>query len=230
MQLPDPLRQVQLRLHYTFADSSLLQRALTHRSHSASHYERLEFLGDSVLGLAVSDLLYQQLTHLPEGDLSRIRANLVKEDALYRLANTLQLADAILLGEGELRSGGKKRPSILADAVEAVIGAVYLDGGFAAAQKLVQRLLQDIDFANTMQSFDKDPKTALQEWLQGRKLSLPTYTVAATEGASHQQRFWVDCEVTSLGLKARGEGTNRRAAEKAAAQRALEAIKQKGSV
>jgi ribonuclease III len=227
MQRIDCLRNLQQRLQYHFTDLSLLQRALTHRSHSATHYERLEFLGDSVLNLAVSDLLYQRLSHLPEGDLSRIRANLVKEDSLHRLAENLRLSEVILLGEGELRSGGKNRPSILADTLEAILGAVYLDGGYVSAHAAVQRLLQGVEFHDQMQAFGKDPKTALQEWLQGRKMQLPVYTVAATQGAAHQQRFLVDCDIAALGFSARGEGVSRRAAEKAAAQTMLDMIKTK---
>lgn len=230
MQRSDHLQKLQQRLQYQFSNLSLLQRALTHRSHSASHYERLEFLGDSVLSLAVSDLLYQRLGSMPEGDLSRIRANLVKEDSLHRLAEKLQLSEVVLLGEGELRSGGKNRPSILADVLEAIIGAVYLDSGFAAAQALVQRLLHGVEFGSQMQAFGKDAKTELQEWLQGRKMALPLYTVAATEGAAHQQRFLVDCEIPALGFKERGEGISRRSAEKAAAQAMLATIKTKGSL
>jgi ribonuclease-3 len=230
MQSASPLHRLQQRLQYQFVSLSLLQRALTHRSYSSTHYERLEFLGDSVLSLAVSDWLYQRLGTLPEGDLSRIRANLVKEDALFQLAEKLQLSEVVLLGEGELRSGGKKRPSILADVLEAILGAVYLDGGFVAAQALVQRLLQGVELGDQTQIFNKDPKTALQEWLQARKMQLPAYTVAATQGAAHQQRFFVDCEITEWGLKERGEGVSRRSAEKEAAQAMLNAIKTKVSL
>jgi ribonuclease-3 len=136
----------------------------------------------------------------------------------------------VVLGEGELRSGGKNRPSILADVLEAIIGAVYLDSGFTAAQALVQRLFQGVEFGSQMQAFGKDAKTELQEWLQGRKMSLPSYTVVATQGAAHQQRFFVDCDIPALGLKERGEGISRRSAEKAAAQAMLSTIKTKGSL
>ncbi len=218
---------LQQRLQHTFTQHALLQRALTHRSFSAQHYERLEFLGDSVLNLAVSDLLYNRLGTLPEGDLSRIRANLVRQDTLHQLAEKLQLSAHIKLGEGELRSGGKNRPSILADVVEALIGAVYLDAGYAKAQALVLRLYEGVDINPQMQAMVKDAKTALQEWLQGRKMKVPVYTVVATQGAAHQQSFDVDCEISEWGLKERGTGISRRTAEQAAATLMLEKIKTK---
>jgi ribonuclease-3 len=174
------LAELQRRLQHEFANPSLLSQALTHRSFSADHYERLEFLGDSVLNLAVSDLLYTRLMSLPEGDLSRVRANLVKQDTLHQLAVGLGLPDIIKLGEGEFRSGGQKRPSILADALEAVIGAVYLDAGYAVAQALVQRLFKAVEINPQMEAIGKDPKTELQEWLQGRKMKLPSYSKVLT--------------------------------------------------
>lgn len=225
--MADTLQALQQRLQFTFTNPALLQRALTHRSFSANHYERLEFLGDSVLSLAVSDLLYTRLGTLPEGDLSRIRANLVKQDTLHQLAEKLQVSAHIKLGEGELRSGGKNRPSILADVVEAVIGAVYLDAGFTSAQALVLRLLEGVDINPQMQAIGKDAKTALQEWLQGRKMKVPVYAVVATQGAAHQQSFYVDCEIVELDLKERGTGISRRAAEQAAAALMLQKIKSK---
>ena len=174
--LPPALQALQQRLQHTFADPALLQRAITHRSFSAEHNERLEFLGDSVLNLAVSSLLYERLARLPEGDLSRVRANLVKQDTLHQLALGLQLPQVLRLGEGETKSGGKQRPSILADALEAVIGAVYLDAGFAPAQALVHRLFERIEINPQMQAASKDAKTALQEWLQARKMKPPNTT------------------------------------------------------
>ena len=221
----DGLLALQQRLQHEFADAGLLTRALTHRSFSADHNERLEFLGDSVLNLAVADLLYARLTELPEGDLSRVRANLVKQDTLHRLAVVLGLPDVLLLGEGEVRSGGQKRPSILADALEAVIGAVYLDAGFAAAQALVQRLFNAVEINPTMDAIGKDPKTELQEWLQGRKMKLPLYRVVGTLGVAHRQTFDVECEVTEFGLAERGIGGSRRAAEQAAAAAMLHTLK-----
>jgi ribonuclease III len=220
---------VQERLQHRFADPRLLVRALTHRSFSAEHNERLEFLGDSVLNLAVSALLYERLTALPEGDLTKIRATLVKQEPLHQLAIELGVPDALRLGEGEIRTGGRGRPSILADALEALIGAVYLDGGYPAAEALVRRLLDKVEINPVMAASAKDPKTELQEWLQGRKMKLPVYRVAATLGAAHKQTFDVECEVTEFGAAERGIGASRRAAEQAAAAAMLLRLKSKGS-
>lgn len=218
---------MQRRLQHEFSNAALLTQALTHRSFSADHYERLEFLGDSVLNLAVSDLLYIRLGNLPEGDLSRVRANLVKQETLHQLAVGLGLPDVMRLGEGEVRSGGQKRPSILADTLEAIIGAVYLDGGFAAAQALVQRLFKDVEINPGMEAIGKDAKTELQEWLQGRKMKLPLYKVVATIGAAHKQSFDVECEIPELRLAERGIGGSRRSGEQAAAAAMLLTIKAK---
>lgn len=220
---------LQLRLQHQFSDPSLLLRALTHRSFSADHYERLEFLGDSVLGLAISDLLYARLASLPEGDLSRVRANLVRQDTLHRLAVEIGVAEVLRLGEGEVRSGGQKRPSILADTLEALIGAVYLDAGYACAQALVQRLFNAVEFNPQMDAIGKDPKTELQEWLQGRKMKLPVYRVVGTIGAAHKQSFDVECEIPELSLSERGIGGSRRAAEQAAATAMLQTIKNRNT-
>ena len=219
--------ELQRRLQHEFSTPSLLARALTHRSFSSDHYERLEFLGDSVLNLAVSDLLYARLGSLPEGDLSRVRANLVKQDTLHQLAVGLGLPDVLKLGEGEVRSGGQKRPSILADTLEAVIGAVYLDAGFASAQALVHRLFDAVEINPQMEAIGKDPKTELQEWLQGRKMKLPVYKVVGTIGAAHKQSFDVECEIPELLLTERGIGGSRRAAEQAAAAAMLQTLKAK---
>ena len=227
--MADPIDALQQRLQHKFSNSALLSRALTHRSFSADHYERLEFLGDSVLGLAISDLLYSRLSSLPEGDLSRVRANLVRQDTLHHLAVDLGLPDLLRLGEGELRSGGHKRPSILADALEAIIGAVYLDAGFIAAQALVQRLFKGIEVNPKMDAMGKDAKTELQEWLQGRKMKLPAYRVVATLGAAHKQSFDVECEIPELRFSERGIGGSRRAAEQAAAAAMLQTIKNRMS-
>lgn len=216
---------LQARLQHRFSDPRLLTRALTHRSFSAEHNERLEFLGDSVLNLAVAAMLYGKLQALPEGDLSRVRANLVKQETLHQLALTLGLPDVLRLGEGEARSGGSRRPSILADALEAVIGAVHVDAGYAAAESLVLRLYQDVSVNPTMAATAKDPKTELQEWLQGRKMKLPVYRVAATLGAAHKQTFDVECEIAELGVVERGIGASRRAGEQAAAAAMLLALR-----
>ena len=218
-----------MRLQHTFSDARLLQLALTHRSFSADHNERLEFLGDSVLNLAVSHLLYTRLAQLPEGDLSRVRANLVKQDTLHQLALKLALSPLLRLGEGEARSGGPNRPSILADALEAVIGAVYLDAGYGAAQALVARLYDAVEINPRMDATAKDPKTALQEWLQGHKMKLPAYSVVGTLGAAHKQTFEVECEVVELSLRERGIGGSRRAGEQAAAAAMLIRLKAHGN-
>jgi ribonuclease-3 len=221
----DGLIALQRRLQHEFSNPSLLERALTHRSFCADHNERLEFLGDSVLNLAVADLLYERLSDLPEGDLSRVRANLVKQDTLHRLSVDLRLPEVIRLGEGEVRSGGQKRPSILADALEAVVGAVYLDGGFTAAKGLIQRLFHAVEINPTMEAIGKDPKTELQEWLQGRRMKLPSYRVVSTLGMAHKQTFDVECEIPEFNLVERGIGGSRRAGEQAAAAAMLQTLK-----
>ena len=221
----DGLVALQQRLQHDFATPQLLTQALTHRSFSIDHNERLEFLGDSVLNLSVAHWLYEKLNDQPEGDLSRVRANLVKQDTLHQLAKKLDLPAVMRLGEGEMRSGGQNRPSILADALEAIIGAVYLDGGYQDAQALVERLFAQVDIKPDMQAVGKDPKTELQEWLQGRKLALPKYTVVGTSGAAHRQQFEVSCEVTELRQTQQGSGASRRAAEQAAAAAMLQILK-----
>jgi ribonuclease-3 len=218
---------LQERLQHRFRDQGLLARALTHRSFSSEHNERLEFLGDSVLNLAISALLYESLGSLPEGDLTKVRASLVKQEPLHRIATELHLPDALQLGEGELRTGGRQRPSILADALEAVIGAVYLDAGFAAAEAVVRRLYKDVELKPTMAAAAKDPKTELQEWLQARKMKLPVYRVAGTLGAAHKQTFNVECEIPELCVTERGIGATRRAGEQAAAAALLLTLKSK---
>jgi len=219
------LQALQKRLQHEFADPRLLVQALTHRSFATDHNERVEFLGDSVLNLAVAGLLYERLSELPEGDLSRVRANLVKQDTLHKLAVDLGLPSLLRLGEGEAKSGGQKRPSILADALEALIGAVYLDAGFDTASALVRRLFQNVEINPQMQAIGKDPKTELQEWLQGRKMNLPIYRVVGTMGAAHKQTFDVECEITEYGRTERGIGGSRRAGEQAAAAAMLTFVK-----
>lgn len=219
-----PLSQLESRLRYEFRNAELLRQALTHRSHSATHNERLEFLGDSVLNCAVAALLFQRFGKLDEGDLSRVRANLVKQQSLYEIAQALNVSDGLRLGEGELRSGGFRRPSILADAFEAIIGAVFLDGGFEAAQGVIKRLYIPILDHIDPRTLGKDAKTLLQEYLQGHKIALPTYTVVATHGAAHNQQFEVECTVPKLDIKVSGSGASRRAAEQAAAKKALDEV------
>lgn len=213
----DELNRIQDRLGHTFRSLQWLERALTHRSFAADHNERLEFLGDSVLNLVVSHLLFERMEQWPEGELSRTRANLVKQETLVDLAHRLGLSEVLRLGEGERRSGGQRRPSILADALEAVIGAIYLDAGFDIASGVVRRLYADVSFQSEAGVRSKDAKTALQEWLQGRRLPLPCYRVVAVHGAAHEQVFEVVCEVAEKGLKVTGQGASRRAAEQVAA-------------
>ena len=220
------LETLQARLDYTFQNPALLAQALTHRSFSADHNERLEFLGDSVLNLAIANLLYQRLNTLPEGDLSRVRANLVKQDTLHHLAVELGLSGILRLGEGEMNSGGQKRPSILADALEAVLGAVYLDAGYPAADALVRRIFAAVEINPEMQAVGKDAKTELQEWLQARKFKLPIYRIVGTLGAAHRQTFDVECEIIELARCERGIGGSRRAGEQAAAAAMLQVIKE----
>ena len=218
------LSGLQRRLGHHFADEALLVRALTHRSYAADHNERLEFLGDGLLNCVVAILLYERFPALPEGDLSRLRAALVNQASLHEVALALELGDAIRLGEGELKSGGFRRPSILADVLEAVLGAVFLDAGFEALHGVVAAL-----FAHRLEQASeappgKDPKTALQELLQGRRLPLPRYAVLQVGGEAHRQNFRVECRVDELGAVAEGEGPSRRAAEQQAAEAVLEAL------
>ncbi len=219
------LAALQQRLGYRFANPLLLQRALTHRSWGADHNERLEFLGDAVLSLGVSGLLFERFAGSDEGDLTRVRAHLVREDSLHRAALALGLPEAVRLSEGETRGGGAQRPSILADAVEALIGAVFIEGGFAPAQALVQRLFGEVIQATEAESWTKDAKTELQEWLQARRIAVPAYRIAATRGQAHAQTFEVECAVPALGLAEQGEGRSRRAAEQEAARRMLNILK-----
>lgn len=221
--LPPHLQALQQRLGHVFADAALLQRAVTHKSFGADHYERLEFLGDAVLELGVSTLLYGRFEQGAEGDLTRVRAHLVRQEMLHRLAVALGLPSVLRLSEGEAKGGGAQRPSILADALEAIIGAVYVDAGFDAARALVMRLFEPVlDESGSMEVWAKDAKTALQEWLQARKMPVPTYGIEATRGKAHEQVFVVSCSLPDLGIQVSGEGTSRRAAEQAAAQVALQ--------
>jgi ribonuclease-3 len=222
----DPrLQTLQQRLGHRFAQPGLLGRALTHRSFGADHNERLEFLGDAVLNLAVSALLFERFAGSDEGDLTRVRAHLVREDSLHRVALALDLPPVLRMSEGEMRGGGSQRPSILADAVEGLIGAVFLEGGFDAAQATVRNLFGEVIQATSMDAWSKDAKTELQEWLQARKLPVPTYRITATRGEKHAQTFEVECAVPALGLAEPGEGRSRRVAEQEAARRMLEQLK-----
>jgi ribonuclease-3 len=211
-------------LHYSFTDKSLLQTALTHRSYGLPHNERLEFLGDGVLNFAVAAQLFDRFPELPEGDLSRLRAHLVRQESLYRLAQNLNLGGYLRLGEGELKSGGQCRPSMLADSLEAIFGAIYLDGGFECAHAVIAR--QYAPILDTLQPGEilKDAKTRLQEWLQGRKKPLPQYVLVETTGAAHDQRFQVACVIDNPVIRCVGTGTSRRLAEQAAAEYALKVL------
>jgi len=220
------LDALQQRIGYQFKNPRLLARALTHKSFSQEHYERLEFLGDAVLSLAVSDMLYSQFDRSDEGDLTRVRAHLVRQETLHKLAVAMGLPECLRMSEGEAKGGGAQRPSILADAVEAILGAIYLDAGFAEAQALVGRLIKPVLAQGaTLDSWTKDAKTALQEWLQARKMPVPTYRIDATRGKAHEQVFVVACELPALGIAVLGEGLSRRAAEQAAAEIVLAQIK-----
>jgi ribonuclease III len=211
-------------LGYQFKTPALLTQALTHRSFSGNNNERLEFLGDSVLNFIIAHQLYQRFHKLPEGDLSRLRAQLVKESTLSEIAFSLNIGDALRLGEGELKSAGWRRPSILADALEAIIGAVYSDGGFASAETLVLKLYAEKLDTIDPKIIDKDAKSQLQEYLQGKKIDLPDYNMVSIEGEAHAQTFKIECVVEKLNITTMGEGTSRRVAEQQAAQSALEKI------
>lgn len=217
------LSTLEKSIDYSFRNKSLLEQALTHRSHSAKHNERLEFLGDSVLNCTIASVLYDRFGRIDEGDLSRLRANLVKQASLADIAQRLELSRFLRLGEGELKSGGFRRPSILADTLEAVFGAIYIDGGFDAAAKAISRLYKPVLETVDPKTLGKDAKTLLQEYLQGRKIALPVYTVVATHGAAHSQEFEVECAIPKLDVQVVGVGGSRRAAEQAAAKQALDA-------
>lgn len=219
------LTKLQKKLNYSFKDVQLLNRALTHRSYSSTHNERLEFLGDSILNFSVASILFKKLKDQAEGDLTRIRASYVNQDTLAKIAQNLELPDLIHLGEGELKSGGFRRPSILADAVEAIFGAIYIDSGIHEAQKVVESiyepLMKDVDFS----TLGRDSKTLLQEFVQAKKVPLPTYKVLNISGAAHDQEFEVECSVELYDISAQAVGSSRRSAEQAAATIVLEKLK-----
>jgi ribonuclease-3 len=212
------------RLGYVFRDAALLARALTHRSRSSRNYERLEFLGDSILSFVIADVLYDRFPQLSEGELTRLRATLVRRETLAALARELDLGDCLDLGGGELKSGGFDRDSILADGLEAVFGAVYKDGGIETVREVVLRLYQPILDSIDPSSILKDPKTRLQEFLQRKSLATPIYNVLEVSGEPHQQHFIVECRVPGMVEAVRGEGSSRRYAEQAAARRACELL------
>jgi ribonuclease-3 len=222
----EPLQQA---LGYQFRNLSLLKQALTHRSFGTPHYERLEFVGDSILNLAIAVALFERFQQLREGDLSRLRAGLVKQDTLFRLAETLELGRYLWLGEGEMKSGGARRPSILADALEAIFAAVYLDSGFEVARDVVVNLFAKQLAAINPNAASKDPKTALQEWLQARKRALPRYELVEILGEAHAQQFEVSCVIENPPIITHGNGASRRIAEQVAAQRVLDQLNGKSN-
>jgi ribonuclease-3 len=219
--MPDALAA---RLGHRFLRPELLAQALTHRSFGARHNERLEFVGDAVLNCAVAIALFERFPDTDEGDLSRARANLVNRDTLAQMARQLELGREVRLGEGEQRSGGHERPSILADALEAVFGAVFVDAGFEAAQRVIGTVFADVLRDADPATLGKDPKTRLQEWLQARRIPVPDYAVISATGEAHAQTFAVECRVPSMSVAARGVGPSRRVAEQAAAAAAYAEI------
>jgi len=222
--MDDALDALQRRIGHRFSDPVLLARALTHRSFGADHNERLEFLGDAVLNMAVSSLLYERFSGSDEGDLTRVRAHLVREDSLHRAALGLGLPQVLRLSEGEARGGGAQRASILADALEALIGAVFVDGGFDAARGVVHSLFGEVISGTEVANWAKDAKTELQEWLQARRLPVPAYRIVATTGQAHAQTFEVECAVPALRLTETGHGRSRRVAEQEAARRMIDTL------
>ena len=220
----DKERQASLSriIHYTFNDPSLMIMALTHRSFSAQHNERLEFLGDSVLSFLIANELYKRFPRIDEGDLSRLRAQLVKESSLSTIAISMGLGDFIRLGEGELKSAGWRRPSILADTFESIIGAIYLDGGIEPAHTFILRFFETQLNEMDPKLIQKDPKTLLQELLQSKKSDLPIYTVVSIEGEAHSQTFTIECSIKKSNIKTQGVGNSRRIAEQEAASKAYQ--------
>ncbi len=218
------LEKLQNLIGHHFSDISLLREALTHRSYGQSHNERLEFLGDSILNCVVSVELYSRHAELREGELSRLRAHHVRQESLHQIARKLDLGRFLQLGEGELKSGGSARPSILADAFEALVGAIYLDAGYEQTRSVLRKIFEESLGEHDASSFGKDSKTVLQEYLQGRRLGLPRYSVASTEGAAHDQTFRVECQIAELSICTLGTGASRRAAEQQAAQHALDKL------
>lgn len=222
--MTQPVDWVDDTLHYRFRDPALLEQALTHRSASAAHNERLEYLGDAVLGLVTADVLYAAYPAASEGAMSRLRARLVRRTTLEALAREIDLGSHVRLGSGEFRTGGHHRGSILANSLEAIFGAIFLDGGYAAAGEAIRRLLESRIAALDGDDELRDPKTRLQELLQGRGLPLPVYEVAEVGGTQHAQQFVVLCRVDELGISVTGTGPSRRGAEQEAAATVLTAL------
>ncbi|MDA9556327.1 ribonuclease III [Vibrio sp.] len=221
-----PIQQLEKKIGYSFIDIGHLELALTHRSADSKHNERLEFLGDSILSFVVADELYHRFPKVNEGDMSRMRATLVREKTLAELGREFELGEHLKLGPGEMKSGGHRRESILADAIEAIIGAIYLDGGTDSIRKMILAWYQTRLDAIQPGVSQKDPKTRLQEFLQGRRKPLPEYIVINIKGEAHNQEFTVTCQVAGIGKPVIGKGTSRRKAEQAAAEMALELLSQ----
>ena len=226
--MPAKTGRLETRLGHVWQSRDLLTQALTHRSYGAHNNERLEFLGDGVLNCVVGLMLYQRFPDLPEGRLSRLRANLVNQDSLHDIALSLDLGQHLRLGEGELKSGGAQRPSILADALESLLGAALLDADFASAQAMIERLFGERIAAINPNQQGKDAKTRLQEWLQPRRLGLPGYSLVDTVGQAHAQTFHVECRIDAFSLATRGQGSSRKAAEQMAAEAALRELEKRG--
>ena len=219
--MPHDLEQLYQKLGHQFKDKSLLEQALTHRSYSDKHNERLEFLGDALLNSFITKKIFKQYPHYTEGDLSRLRANLVIGDVLASLARQFGISEHMHLGIGEIKSGGLQRNSILANAMEAIIGAIYLDGGVNICRSCVLAWYSDNFITSNSRGLQKDPKTSLQEYLQSQKMTLPTYSVLFIQGHEHSQVFHVQCHVSSLPRIATGTGSSRRRAEQDAAKNLL---------
>lgn len=224
MRTSDNISSLQKKLGYAFRDESLITTALTHRSHDKNHNERLEYLGDSILGFIIAEALYDHFPDQPEGVLTRFRASLVKRETLAKVARSLELGEYLLLGTGEKRSGGWRRDSILSNTLEAIIGAIYLDSDILTCKAFVLGLFQDHINNMSPEKENKDPKTELQEYLQARKLDLPDYKVVAEEGEAHNRRFTVECRIEALSSTTTAQGKSKRAAEQMAAQKILEVL------
>lgn len=219
------LQALEKVLDYEFKDKALLELALTHRSFHGNNNERLEFLGDSILNFIVAELLFKKFSDLDEGDLSRLRSQLVKESTLSEIGAAINIGEYLKLGEGELKSAGWRRPSIMADGVEAIIGALFMDGGIDASHLFITKSYQDRINSINPREIHKDPKSILQEFLQSKKIALPFYEIISIKGEAHSQFFKVNCSISELKLISEGEGTSRKVAEQMAAQVAMKMLK-----
>lgn len=219
------LQALEKVLDYEFKDKALLELALTHRSFHGNNNERLEFLGDSILNFIVAELLFKKFSDLDEGDLSRLRSQLVKESTLSEIGAAINIGEYLKLGEGELKSAGWRRPSIMADGVEAIIGALFMDGGIDASHLFITKSYQDRINSINPREIHKDPKSILQEFLQSKKIALPFYEIISIKGEAHSQFFKVNCSISELKLSSEGEGTSRKVAEQMAAQVAMKMLK-----